>query len=61
MSLDKLVPAAITFAILAAASGNGPKIIHELRLAQAHLIQDSKASRWGTPWMVPEFKRPTQK
>jgi hypothetical protein len=54
MNLDKLVPVAIAFALLAAATGNLPKVIKQIRLAQAHLIQDSKASNWGTPWMVPK-------
>jgi hypothetical protein len=58
MSHDKLIPAAIIFPILAAAFGNLSKIIHDLSLAQAHVIQDESASNWGTPWMVPEFPRP---
>ncbi len=57
MNLDKLVPVAIAFALAAAATGNLPKVIHQIRLAQAHLIQDSKASNWGTPWMVPPLRR----
>jgi hypothetical protein len=54
MNLDKVVPVEIAFALMAAASGNLPKIIYQIRLAQAHLIQDSKASNWGTPWMGPK-------
>jgi hypothetical protein len=54
MNLDKLVPVAIAFALMTAATGNLPKIIHQVRVAQAHLIQESKASNWGRLWVVPK-------
>jgi hypothetical protein len=44
MNLDKLVPVAIAFALRAAATGNLPKVIHRIRLAEAHLIQGSEAN-----------------
>lgn len=44
MNLEKLVPVAIAFALMAAATGNLPKVIHQIRIAQAHLIHGSEAN-----------------
>jgi hypothetical protein len=52
MNIEKLIPLAVAFALMAAATGNLPKAIKQIRMAQAHLIQESKASNWGTPFTV---------
>ena len=51
MGISKLIDLAITIAIFGTISGNLPWIIKKVRIAQLHLIQDSKASNWGTPWL----------
>lgn len=53
MGISKLVDLAVTLAIFAAMSGNLPWIIRKVRIAQLQLIQESKASNWGTPWTPP--------
>lgn len=47
--MDKAVDLAATLAVAAAFSGNLPWFIRTVRKAQIHLIQESKASSWGSP------------
>ncbi len=44
--MNNLIKIAVIFAFAAVASGNLPKILIQVRKAQIHLIQDSKASKW---------------
>lgn len=54
MNIDKLITAAVTLAILAASTGQLPKVIKEVRIAQLKLIKESQASKWGMPMLPPE-------
>jgi hypothetical protein len=53
MGLRALIQAMMGIALLAAATGQLPKIVHAVRMAQLELIQDSKASRWGRAMLLP--------
>lgn len=53
MSITKLIPIATVLAMAAAATGNLPHIIFQLKLAQLQLIKDSQASKWGKPPQLP--------
>ena len=44
--MSNLIKISVTLAFAAIASGNLPKILAQVRKAQIHLIQDSKASKW---------------
>lgn len=44
---------AITLTLVAAAAGNLPKIIKQVRVAQLHLLIETKSSSWGKPWTPP--------
>lgn len=57
MSLESLVQVAATLAILAIASGHLPAILRGVRMAQIHLIQDSQASKWGRPLLLPNVEK----
>jgi hypothetical protein len=46
MGISKLIPIAVTLAFLAVATGNLPKILYHVRVAQMKLILDSQASKW---------------
>ena len=46
MGISKLIPIAVTLAFLAIATGNLPKILFHVRMAQMKLIMDSQASKW---------------
>jgi hypothetical protein len=49
--MEKLIQAVATFVVITASTGQLPRLIHEVRVAQAHLIQDTKASKWGMPML----------
>lgn len=53
MSISKLIPIATVFAMAAAATGNLPRILLQVKLAQLQLIKDSQASKWGKPFLLP--------
>lgn len=53
MSLDKLIQIAVILAVAAVSTGQLPRILREVRVAQLHLIKDSQASKWGKPFLLP--------
>lgn len=56
MGLEKLIQTVAAFVVIAASAGQLPKLIQGVRLAQAHLIQDTKASGWGLPMLLKTSK-----
>ena len=44
--VKSLTVIAVTFALLAVASGNLPWILFQVRKAQIHLLIDAQASKW---------------
>ena len=50
MSIKKLIPIAVSLAAIAAANGQVPKIIHQLRIAQLEILKSSQSSKWGRPF-----------
>ena len=54
MGLDKLIQAVAVLAILAASTGQLPRVINFIHKAQVQLIQDSKASKWPKALLLPE-------
>ena len=53
MGLDKLIHAVAVVTVLAASTGQLPKIINYFHKAQLQLIQDSKASKWPKAMLLP--------
>lgn len=53
MGIGKLIQVATTLAFLAVASGNLPRVLKEVRIAQLKLLKESQASRWGKAWTLP--------
>lgn len=51
--MDKLIAIAATLAVLTVSSGQLPKVLHKVRVAQLHLIKDSQASKWGQAMLLP--------
>lgn len=47
MYLDKLTTAVAGIVLLAASTGQLPRLIYAVRKAQIQLIQETKASKWG--------------
>jgi hypothetical protein len=56
MGIDKLISIAAALAVLAASTGQLPRLLHAVRIAEAQLIHDSRASAWGRPMMLPLAK-----
>lgn len=53
---NKLIQTAVAAALLAAATGQLPKFIQTVRVAQYQLLKDSQASKWGKPMLLPVKK-----
>jgi hypothetical protein len=51
--MDKLIAIAVTLAVITVSTGNLPKVLHQVRLAQLHLIKESQASNWGQAMLLP--------
>lgn len=48
--MNSLIKIAVNLTILGAFTGQLPKIVHIVRMAQLQLLKESKASNWGRPW-----------
>jgi hypothetical protein len=51
--MGKLISVAATLAVLAASTGQPPKILRKVQLAQLYLIKDSQASKWPKAMLLP--------
>lgn len=45
--IEKIIDAAVVLALLASATGQLPKIVWQVQIAQVKLLQESKTSSWG--------------
>jgi len=52
MGIEKLISIAAALAILAASTGQLPRIVHSVRVAQLQLIKESRASKWGSAMLL---------
>ena len=53
MGINKLTEAALVAILMAAASGQLPRLIQTIRVAQLQLLKDSQSSKWGRPMLLP--------
>ena len=61
MGLDKVIAFGATLAIIAASTGQLPRAIRAIHIAQLQLLKQSQASKWPKAQLLPESKwRPTQ-
>ncbi len=51
--MKSLIAIAVTLAFTAVATGNLPKILKQVRIAQLQLIKDSQASKWPKAMTLP--------
>ena len=49
MGIEKLISLATTLVFIAAATGQLPRITHQVQLAQLRLLKESQGSKWGSP------------
>ena len=54
MGLDKLIALGAALAIMAASTGQLPKAIRAVHIAQLHLLKQSQASKWPRAFLLPE-------
>lgn len=54
--LNKAIQAAAVLAILAASTGQLPKIVRAVQIAQLHLLKQSQSSSWGRALLLPPAK-----
>jgi hypothetical protein len=53
VGLEKLVGVAASLALLAAVTGQLPKMVGAVRVAQLELIKESQASKWSKAPLLP--------
>jgi hypothetical protein len=51
-----LIQAAVAVVLIAAASGQIPKFIQTMRVAQYQILKESQASKWGRATLLPDRK-----
>jgi hypothetical protein len=53
MRLEKLIQAALMATLIGAATGQLPRMVQAVRVAQLKLLKESQASKWGKAWLLP--------
>lgn len=53
MGIEKLIAFSAVLASLAAFTGQLPRIIYSVHLAELRLLKESQSSRWGIPMLLP--------
>lgn len=48
--MKSIIAVASSLAILAASTGNLPKVVHQARIAQLEILRSMQTKNWGTPW-----------
>jgi hypothetical protein len=51
--LNRIFEIAIAASIAAAASGQLPRLIHTVQRSELSILEESKSSKWGHPFMLP--------
>ena len=50
--MEKLIQAVAAFVVIAASTGQLPRLIDSVRVAQVQIIQETEASKWGMPMLL---------
>lgn len=61
MALSKLISIAAALAVIAVSTGQLPRILHAVRVAQLQLIKESRSSNWGLAMLLSHPKPCGQK
>lgn len=51
MNFDKVIGSGLLIVTLAAATGQLPRLMANLRVAQMQILVDAKSSKWGRPFL----------
>ena len=52
--MKSIIVIASTLALFAAGTGQLPKVVHQLRIAQLLLLKEMQTKNWGSPWTPAE-------
>lgn len=61
MGLEKVISICAVLAIWAASTGQLPKIIREVHIAQLKLLKESQSKNWGRALLLPKIQSPSAK
>jgi hypothetical protein len=53
MGLEKIFAIAVTLAVLAASTGQLPRVIKTIQVAQLQILKQSQTSEWGKAFLIP--------
>lgn len=53
MDISKLISLSVTLAAFAIFTGQLPRVLKTVRIAELTLIKESQASKWGPPMLLP--------
>jgi len=56
MTLNKAIEAVAIFTVLAASTGQLPRLVHQVQIAQIRLLKVSHSSSWGHAILFPQSK-----
>ena len=56
MGLNKFFEAIAIIAILAASTGQLPRLVREVQIAQLHLLKASQSNAWGQALLLQDLK-----
>lgn len=56
MGIDKLILIASTLAMLTVSTGQVPKVLRSIQMAQIQLLKESQSSKWGQGMLLPVTK-----
>ncbi len=54
--MDKLISISVTLAVLTVSTGQLPRVLKAVRIAQLKLLKESQSSKWGMPMLPPSIK-----
>ena len=55
--MKSIIVIASTLAMLAASTGQLPKVVHQVRIAQLQILKEMQTKNWGTPWTPSKNKK----
>ena len=54
--MKQIIAIASMLTVLAASTGQLPRVAHQVRIAQLEILKQMQTKNWGTPWTPSENK-----
>ena len=55
--MKSIIALASTLVMIAAGTGQLPKVVHQVRIAQLQILKEMQTKNWGTPWTPSENEK----